>query len=99
MGVARKSGTRKVGDHYVALVHGGEPEKGCRWIEMLVCGKSRMSIIETARSLGVWSPSVSSSTPSIEEAVVASQDALSFVWRMDGDPSWRSSAEFQRLCR
>ena len=89
-----KSPLLRMGDHVVALIQGGEPKEGCEWIEVVLSGRSRMDVIQHARALGVWNPSISSRLPSETEANAAIGDARGFVWRVDNGTGWRSSKEF-----
>jgi hypothetical protein len=89
-----KAATRRLGERVVGLVEGGEPRAGCEWIEVLASGSSRMEIIQRAPDLGVWRPSISSRVPSVADAEAATKDPMGFVWRIAGNPDWRSSVDF-----
>lgn len=85
---------KRVGDQVIALVEGGEPERGCEWVQIILAGNSRMDIVKHARTLGVWSPSISSRARSDLEVVAAIEDERGFVWRTENHAPWRSSSEF-----
>lgn len=53
-----------------------------------------MDIVQHARALGVWSPSISSGVPSDIEVTAAIEDERGFIWRMENNAPWRSSSDF-----
>lgn len=82
----------------VGLIRGGEPSDGCALVELLIRAHSRMEIVERARDIGVWGPTINEAEkPTKDEANSALEDADGIVWRFWGtDESWRPFQELSR---